>query len=143
MSKPNINICDGHISWEKWIFIPSSKYLRLVKMLDMHDVIIHQLVFNQLWFSTNVFVKDYNLSKLISMLMKLVFVPRPCKSKLKLVQLVAKRFLGKKNIVLLGGGAKIVVTLYCFLRLPYLNFNHVIIMKKFHNFFAYYGRWKP
>jgi hypothetical protein len=69
-------------------------------MLDMHDVIIHQLVFNQWWFPTNVFVNDYNPTKLISMLMKFAFVPRPCKSKLKLVQLVAKRFLGKKNIVL-------------------------------------------
>jgi hypothetical protein len=57
-------------------------------MLDMHDVIIHQLVFNQLWFPINVFVKDYSPSKLISMLMKFVFVPRPCKYKLKLAQLV-------------------------------------------------------
>jgi hypothetical protein len=57
-------------------------------MLDMHDVIIHQLVFNQLWFPINVFVKDYSPSKLISMLMKFVFVSKPCKYKLKLVQLV-------------------------------------------------------
>jgi hypothetical protein len=40
-------------------------------------------------------------------------------------------------------GAKIVVTLYCFLRVPCLNFNHVIIMKDFHNVFAYYGSSKP
>jgi len=42
-----------------------------------------------------------------------------------------------------GGGVKIVVTLYCFLGVPCLNFNHVIIMKDFHNVFAYYGRSKP
>ncbi len=40
-------------------------------------------------------------------------------------------------------GVKIVVTLYCFLEVPCLNFNHVIIMKDFHNVFAYYGRSKP
>jgi len=39
-------------------------------------------------------------------------------------------------------GAKIVVTLYCFLRVLYLNFNHVIIMKDFHNVSPYYGRSK-
>ncbi len=42
-----------------------------------------------------------------------------------------------------GGGAKIVLTLQFILRVPSLNFNHVIIMKKFHNVFAYYGRSKP
>jgi hypothetical protein len=41
------------------------------------------------------------------------------------------------------GEAKIVVTLYCFLGVPCLNFNHVIILKDFHNVFAYYGRSKP
>ncbi len=41
-----------------------------------------------------------------------------------------------------GGVCKIVVTLYYFLRVPCLNFNHVIIMKDFHNVFAYYGRSK-
>ncbi len=41
------------------------------------------------------------------------------------------------------GGAKIVVTLYCFSRVPYLNFNHIIIVKDFHNVFAYYHRSKP
>jgi hypothetical protein len=40
-------------------------------------------------------------------------------------------------------GAKIVVTLYCFLVVPCLNFNHIIIMKDFHNVFAYYGSSKP
>jgi len=40
-------------------------------------------------------------------------------------------------------GAKIVVTLYYFLGVPCLNFNHVIIMKDFHNVFAYYGMSKP
>jgi len=30
-----------------------------------------------------------------------------------------------------------------FLEVPCLNFNHVIIMKDFHNVFAYYGRSKP
>jgi hypothetical protein len=40
-------------------------------------------------------------------------------------------------------GAKIVVTLYCFLEVPCLNFNNVIIMKDFHNAFAYYGKSKP
>ncbi len=30
-------------------------------------------------------------------------------------------------------GAKIVVTLYYFLRIPCLNFNHIIIIKYFHN----------
>jgi len=39
--------------------------------------------------------------------------------------------------------AKIIVTLFLFLRVPCLNFNHVIIMKDFHNVFAYYGRSKP
>jgi len=43
----------------------------------------------------------------------------------------------------LGGGGKIVVTLYYFLRVPCLNFNHVIIMKQIHNVFAYYGRSNP
>jgi hypothetical protein len=33
-------------------------------------------------------------------------------------------------------GAKIVVTSYYFLGVPCLNFNHVIIMKDFHNIFA-------
>jgi hypothetical protein len=40
-------------------------------------------------------------------------------------------------------GAKIVITLYYFLGVPCLNFNHVIIMKDFHNVFAYYSRLKP
>ncbi len=40
-------------------------------------------------------------------------------------------------------GATIVVKLYCFLGFPCLNFNHVIIMKDFHNVFAYYDRSKP
>jgi hypothetical protein len=39
-------------------------------------------------------------------------------------------------------GGMIVVTLYYFSRVPYLNFNHVIIMKKFHNIFAYYDSSK-
>jgi hypothetical protein len=37
---------------------------------------------------------------------------------------------------------KIIVTLYYFLGISYLNFNHVIIMKDFHNVFAYYSRSK-
>jgi len=41
------------------------------------------------------------------------------------------------------GGTKIVVTLYYISRIPCLNFNHVSIMKDFHNVFAYYGRSKP
>jgi hypothetical protein len=36
----------------------------------------------------------------------------------------------------------IFVTLYYFLGVPYLNFNHVIIVKDFHIVFAYYGRSK-
>jgi len=32
-----------------------------------------------------------------------------------------------------GVGGKIVVTLYYFSKVPCLNFNHVIIMKDFHN----------
>jgi hypothetical protein len=40
-------------------------------------------------------------------------------------------------------GAKIVVTLYWSLAIPCLNFNHVIIMKDFHNAFAHYGSSKP
>jgi hypothetical protein len=40
-------------------------------------------------------------------------------------------------------GAKIVVTLYCFSGVPYLNFNNVIILKDFHNVFTNYGRSKP
>jgi hypothetical protein len=40
-------------------------------------------------------------------------------------------------------GAKIVVTLYYFLRVPCLNFNHVIILKDLHNVFSYYGKSKP
>ncbi len=40
-------------------------------------------------------------------------------------------------------GVKIVVTLYCILRVPCLNFNRAIIMKKIHNGFAYYGSSKP
>jgi hypothetical protein len=44
----------------------------------------------------------------------------------------------------MGGGAdKIVVTLYYFLGVPCLNFNHVIIMKDLHNTFAYYRKSKP
>jgi hypothetical protein len=39
-------------------------------------------------------------------------------------------------------GTEIVVTLYCFLGVPCLNFNHVI-MKYFHNVFVYYGSSKP
>jgi len=42
-----------------------------------------------------------------------------------------------------GGEAKIVVTLYCFLGVPCLNFKNVIIMKDVHNTFAYYGTSKP
>jgi hypothetical protein len=38
-----------------------------------------------------------------------------------------------------GGGGGIVVTLYYFLGVPCLNFNHVIIMKDFHNVFPYYN----
>jgi hypothetical protein len=33
---------------------------------------------------------------------------------------------------------KIIVTLYYFLGISHLNFNHVIIMKDVHNVFAYY-----
>ncbi len=40
-------------------------------------------------------------------------------------------------------GAKIVVSLYYFPKVSCLNFNHVIIMKKNCNIFAYYGRSKP
>ncbi len=40
-------------------------------------------------------------------------------------------------------GAQIVVTLYCFLRVPCSNFNHVIIMRDFHNVFTYYDRSNP
>jgi len=40
------------------------------------------------------------------------------------------------------GGVKIVVTLYFFLGVSCLNFNHVIIMKDFHNVFAYYDKSK-
>jgi hypothetical protein len=40
-------------------------------------------------------------------------------------------------------GAKIVVKLYCFSGVPCLNFNHVIIMKDFHNVFADSDRSKP
>jgi hypothetical protein len=40
------------------------------------------------------------------------------------------------------GGGQIVVTLYRFLKVPCLNFNHVIVMKDFHNVFAYYGKSK-
>jgi len=39
-------------------------------------------------------------------------------------------------------GIKIVVRLYCFARFPCLNFKHVIIMKDFHNVFAYYDKSK-
>jgi hypothetical protein len=38
--------------------------------------------------------------------------------------------------------AKIVVTLYCLSKNPCLNFNHVIIKKKFQNIFVYYGKSK-
>jgi len=38
-------------------------------------------------------------------------------------------------------GAKIVIILYYFWGVPCLNFNHVIIMKDFHNVFTYYGRY--
>jgi hypothetical protein len=48
--------------------------------------------------------------------------------------------LGKST---LGGGSKIIVTLYCFSKVPCLNFNYVIIMKDFHNFFAYYSKSEP
>jgi hypothetical protein len=40
-------------------------------------------------------------------------------------------------------GGNIIVTLYCFSRVPCLNFNHVIIMKDFHKFYAYYSRSNP
>jgi hypothetical protein len=48
-----------------------------------------------------------------------------------------------KHVKTIGVGAKIVVTLYFFSRAPCLNFNHVIIVKDFHNVFAYYGASKP
>jgi hypothetical protein len=38
---------------------------------------------------------------------------------------------------------KIVVTLYYFLKVQYLNSDHVIIMKYFHDVFAYYDKSKP
>jgi hypothetical protein len=42
-----------------------------------------------------------------------------------------------------AGGIKIVVILYCFLGVPCLSFNHVIIMKDFDNVFAYYVSQNP
>jgi hypothetical protein len=39
-------------------------------------------------------------------------------------------------------GGQVVVTLYFFLRVPCLNFNHVIIIKDFHNVLAYYDNSK-
>jgi hypothetical protein len=41
------------------------------------------------------------------------------------------------------GGIKIIFPLNYFLKVQYLNFNHVIIMKDFHNIFAYYDKSKP
>jgi hypothetical protein len=41
------------------------------------------------------------------------------------------------------GGAKTIITFYCFSGFPCLNVNHVNTKKDFHNVFAYYGRSKP
>ncbi len=57
----------------------------------------------------------------------------------KKIQFMVHTLMGENALE----GAKIVVTLYCFLRVPCFNFNHGIIMKKFHNAFAYYGSSKP
>jgi hypothetical protein len=46
---------------------------------------------------------------------------------------------GWKHII----GGPIAITLYYFLGVPCLNFNHVNIMKDFHNVFTYCGRSKP
>lgn len=40
----------------------------------------------------------------------------------------------------LRGGGDFCPHLYCFSRVPYLNFNHVNIMINFHNAFVYYDR---
>jgi hypothetical protein len=40
------------------------------------------------------------------------------------------------------GGAQNCGHIVLFLKVPCLNFNHVIIMKDFHNVFAYYGKSK-
>jgi hypothetical protein len=54
---------------------------------------------------------------------------------------------GLHNIHIVGEntlkGTKIVVTLFYFLGVPCLNFNHVIIMKDFHKIFTFYSRSKP
>jgi hypothetical protein len=50
---------------------------------------------------------------------------------------------------MLGGGWKHItggqklLSHYIVFKDPRLNYNHVIIMKDFHNVFAYYGRSKP
>jgi hypothetical protein len=54
---------------------------------------------------------------------------------------IYKIMIGMGENTLWGG--KIVVTLNYFLGVPCLNFNHVIIMKDFHNVFAYYGSQNP
>jgi len=43
----------------------------------------------------------------------------------------------------LWGGAQKFCHVVLFLGVACLNFNHVIIMKDFHNVFAYYGKSKP
>ncbi len=55
-------------------------------------------------------------------------------------QKIKKQYLNKGESALWG--AKIVVILYYFSKVPCLNFNYVIIVKYFHNVFSYYGRPK-
>ncbi len=61
------------------------------------------------------------------------------KGKKKMIQFMVNTRMGENTLE----GTEIVVTLYCFLGVPCLNFNHVIIMKYFHNAFVYYGSSKP
>jgi hypothetical protein len=50
---------------------------------------------------------------------------------------------GNKRWKHIKGGPKLLWHYIVFREVPCLNFSHVIIMKDFHNVFAYYGRWKP
>ncbi len=48
--------------------------------------------------------------------------------------------VSKHNHLRVKGGAKNYCHIVVFSRVSCLNFNHVIIVKDFHNVFAYYGR---
>ncbi len=87
-----------------------------------------------------------NLYKLLVSVSPLVFPSQMKKmfwSKLKNGPKNWKTFHSNQGCKHTIRGIKIVITLYCFLGVPCLSFNHVIIMKDFDNVFAYYVNQNP